>query len=157
MDGKYTVSFSDVRSLAIVCHALDLQFDTLFNSETICGSTIRITEAYNRLLHTNLLNLAIAIRVSMDGTSEYTSESSGVMACGLFEHLGTNNNGRFSIKDVCDKIIHAKKIIKHPVPGTTGLCCTLEGVYKKSQWKLDFSPGIFCETLLQILESLEAK
>ena len=74
MDGKYEIGVDHIRALAIECHALDLQFDDLFNEPTICGPSDRIYRAYNRLLSTALLNLAISIRVSLANEQEYASK-----------------------------------------------------------------------------------
>ena len=64
MDGTYRIGTDHIRSLAIECHALDVQFDRLFNCETICGYSDRIYQTYNRLLSTALLNLAVSIQCS---------------------------------------------------------------------------------------------
>ncbi len=53
----------------------------------------------------------------------YRSVSSGIGACGLFEAGAPRKDGSFSIKDVCDKIIHANDIFKPIEPGVRGACC----------------------------------
>jgi hypothetical protein len=42
MDGTYRIGTDHIRSIAIQCHALDVQFDRLFSCETICGYSDRI-------------------------------------------------------------------------------------------------------------------
>src|SRR6266567_892831 len=103
MDGRYNVGIDHIRTLAITCHALDGQFDTLFSSQTICGRSSRISDSYRRLFSVSLLNLAISIRVSLSGESEYTKENSGVEACGAFENGAPKEDGGFTVKDVCEK------------------------------------------------------
>jgi len=45
MDGKYEIGRDHIRALAIECHALDVQFDRLFNAPTICGASDRVYRA----------------------------------------------------------------------------------------------------------------
>ena len=71
MDGYYNIDTNHIRALAIQCHALDLQFDRLFNKESICGDSVRIYETYTRLLSAGLLNLAISIRISLREKPQY--------------------------------------------------------------------------------------
>ena len=107
MDGTYDIGIAHIRALAIQCHALDVQFDRLFNSPTICDKSESIHQVYNRLLSTTLLNLAISIRVSFSKEPEYKERSERFTASGLFLEGGPQSKaGGFSVKDICDKIIH---------------------------------------------------
>jgi hypothetical protein len=156
MDGKLNVGLDRVRTLAILCHALDIQFDRLFNSETICGKQPRIHEAYGRLLSENLLNLAVSIRVSLSDEADYRTHDSGIMNAGLLERKDDRNDtGRFSIKDVCDKIIHAERIYKPQEDGVQGAGCTLSGHERDQAWDLHLGVQIFCEYVLKWLEEIE--
>ena len=155
MDGTYRIGTDHIRSLAIQCHALDLQFDLLFNDSTICGYSDRIYETYNRLLSTALLNLAVSIRVSLNGEPLYKSRESGIGACGLFEDDGPHGDGSFSIKDVCDKLIHADQIRKPIEPGVRGAGCQLIGFYQRKQWELGLGVQILAEWVLKWLDEID--
>ena len=155
MDGTYTIGTDHIRALAIQCHALDLQFDRLFNSETICGYSDRIYQTFNRLLSTALLNLAVSIRVSLSKEPEYTSLSSGIDACGLFTDTGPHGNGSFSIKDVCDKLIHADRIWKPLEPGVRGAGCTLDGRHHGKPWQFGLGVQILGEWVLKWVDEID--
>ncbi len=157
MDGRYNVGIDHIRSLAITCLALDGLFDALFNSQTICGYSLRISDSYDRLFSVSLLNLAISIRVSLSGEPEYKMKNLGVAACGAFEFGGPNKDGEFTIKDVCDKIIHATKISKPIERGVVGACSKLSGHNNKEPWEFDLGVGIFCEWVLKWLEDIEVR
>lgn len=156
MDGTYTIGTDHIRALAIQCHGLDLQFDRLFNSETICGYSDRIYQVFNRLLSTALLNLAVSIRISLSREPDYTSCSSGIDASGLFTEGGPNGNGSFSIKDVCDKLIHADRIWKPIEPGVRSAGCTLEGdTYRGNPWQLGLGVQILGEWVLRWVDEID--
>jgi hypothetical protein len=157
MDGRYKIGTDHIRALAIQCHALDIQFDRLFNEDTICGRLTRIYETYNRLLSTSLLNLAISIRVSLSSEHEYSRLDSGITNCGLFENEGPHGNGSFSIKDVCDKLIHAQQIFKSIEPGAQGACCTLTGRYGVERWEFGLGVQILSEYVLKWLDEIDER
>lgn len=150
MDGRYNVGTDHIRMLTISCHALDAEFDRLFNSETICGQSKRIEDAYERLLSANLINLAVSIRVSALRNEAQYAATGFVEACGLFD-----DNDSFSIKDVCDKIIHADTIQKLPEPGVKGACFELKGTHWKKPWNFGLGVTIFCEYILLWLDQIE--
>ena len=157
MDGMYRLGTETVRPLALMCHALDSQFDRLFNSETICEKSPALSEAYERLFATSLLNLAISIRVGLSGNSDYVSKTNGLGACGFLE-VGTSPNVKvFSIKDVCDKIIHADQIFKPIEHSVKGACCRLQGTKGDSPWQFELGVSIFCEYVFDWLDKIEAK
>lgn len=58
MDGTYEIGTDHIRALAIQSHALDVQFDKLFNSETICDKSEATIRTYNRLLSTTLFSVS---------------------------------------------------------------------------------------------------
>jgi len=155
MDGTYRIGTDHIRALAIQCHALDVQFDRLFNGATLCGHSDRIYQTYNRLLSTSLLNLAVSIRVSLSGDQEYTSRTNSIGACGLFTGPGPHGDGSFSIKDVCDKLIHADQIRKPIEPGVQGAGCDLVGSYRGETWQLGLGVQILSEWVLKWLDEID--
>jgi hypothetical protein len=157
VDGIYKISTDHVRTLALRCHAYDLQFDRLFNSQSICGPSKRTYDAYNRELSASLLNLAISIRVSLGSDPEYERRNSGIGNAGLFEDRAPHRDGTFSIKDVCDKLIHARSISKPLEQGAVGACCKLVGSYRGKAWELDLGVQIFSEYVLKWLDDIDAR
>lgn len=155
MDGAYSIGTDHIRALALQCHALDLQFDRLFNTDTICGNSDKIYQTYNRLLSINLLNLAISIRVELKSEAKYTQKDGEIAACALFENGKPKDQGRFSIKDLCDKLIHAESIRKPREKSVEGASCDLSGSYQGHQWHLGLGVQIFCEFVLQWLDEID--
>ena len=157
MDGTYEIGIDHIRSLAIQCHALDLQFDRLFNSQTICGQSDRIKSTYNRLFSTSLLNLAVSIRVSLSDEPEYKKRDGYVSPAGLFDKGAPQKDGNFSFKDICDKLIHAERIDKTIEEGVVGSCCKLYGTYNRKPWEFGLGVQIFSEYILDWLEKLDSR
>jgi len=155
MNGKYNVGIDHIRSLAITCHALDGQFDKLFNAGAICGNSQKVVASYDQLLSVSLLNLAIFVRVALSNEPAYRSATSGATACGLFETGAPEKDGGFSIKDVCDKLIHADNIFKPVEPGVEGACCRLRGTYREKPWEFSLGVSIFSEIVLKWLDDIE--
>jgi hypothetical protein len=150
MEGAYKVRTDDIRAMAITCHALDVQFDALFNRPTICDHSERLHQAYDGLYHASLLQLAISIRVSLSQEDDYHSVTSGVGACGQFEEPRS-----FSAKDVCDKIIHAKSVFKPVEEGVHGACAELRGTQAGTPWIFGLSVSLFSEWVLAWLDRIE--
>jgi hypothetical protein len=140
--------------LAIECHAYDVQFDRLFNQTTIFGVSSSVYPTYNRLLSSALLNLAIAIRVALSSELEYRDKSY-VTPAALFLEGGPHADGTFSIKDLCDKLIHADKVWKPIEPGVQNAGCELVGYHGKKKWVVGLGVQIFCECVLKWLDEIE--
>jgi len=155
MDGRYRIGTERIRSLAVTCHALDTQFDRLFNAETICGKSDALFNSYNELFATHLLSLAISIRVALSDLPEYRSMTSGVRSCGLFDAGAPREDGGFAVKDVCDKVIHADDIFKPVETGVRGAGSRLRGTHYGKPWEFGLGVSIFCEYLLDWLDRIE--
>jgi hypothetical protein len=110
--GTHKVSFEDVRRLAIECYTLAHSGMTLLESEYE-DSEGRTAAIYETLLSEKLLHLAIAIRTKFYQGTDHRRTS------GFLEDTGTYVKGvsakdeaehAFTLKDVCDKIIHANSV-----------------------------------------------
>ena len=88
---------------------------------------------------------------------EYKSTSSGISACGLFTHEGPHGDGSFSIKDVCDKLIHADRISKSIEPGVRGAGCTLVGTYQHKKWEFGLVVQVLSEWILKWLDEIDTR
>lgn len=156
MDGKYEVGLDHIRALAIQCHALDLQFDHLFNEPTIGGTTEQTYRTYNRLFSTSLLNLAISIRVSLSTEPEYSL--GGLVSPAVLLLDGESLQGHdFTIKDICDKLIHAEAIHKPREPMARGAGCELSGRHLGKTWKLGLGVRIFSEYVVAWVDQIELR
>jgi hypothetical protein len=156
MDGSYEIGFEHIRSLAIQCHALDVDFDYLFNEPTIQLRYDVTYRTFNRLFSTSLLNLAISIRVSLSKEPEYFEKGRVSPAVLLLEGVAPKG-GDFAIKDLCDKLIHAERIVKPIEPMARGAGCELAGTYNGKPWKIGLGVRIFSEYVLEWMDQLERR
>lgn len=108
----------------------------------------------------NLLNLAITLRTKFYQGSDHTSTVPYVSHCGLLYKYRDNNEEtiNFSIKDICDKIIHADSVIRYleneiKLPTTT-FCGTAQN--GKSSWELSMSVSLFTEGVLNWIHDVES-
>jgi len=159
--GVHKQPFNLIRSNAIICHALDLSSHRLFLNSTYNNKKNEVKELYDVLLSTHLLQLAVAIRINIyqgltcDGISSY------VMHCGFLDITkdGKEETKEFSIKDVCDKIIHAKKIERKigdcDKNNGSSSVMMLQGTHYGKQWNCSLSVNLFCEAVLNWLDDIE--
>jgi hypothetical protein len=158
--GKHKQSLDLIRSLAITSHALDLSAEHLFVSGTYNNKGPFVKEIYDGLLSTHLLQLAVAIRTNIyQGLLEGDSEKF-VTHCGFLdiEDGEKERTVPFSIKDVCDKIIHADKISRELSDESVGSgrsVTVILGSRGKEKWKMSISIELFCEAVLNWLDDVD--
>ena len=152
---SHRVSYDAIRALAIEYHALELSASTLFFEGTHKPS--RSTKiAYEELVTTKLLMLAISLRTKFyQGTSCADTEKY-VVDCGFLDVTsnGVEKSRAFSIKDICDKIIHTDELAREITDGNNGFTTTLSGKQGSSPWKLYISLSLFTEAVLNWLDDL---
>lgn len=155
--GKYKMSFDRIRSLAIQCHALDLSAYHLLLNSTHRDIQGRSKVLYTELLTEQLLTLAIAIRTKFYQGTPHDTTSEYVQHCGLFYRYkgGTEEPALFTIKDICDKIIHADSVSKCLEQGVEKATITLRGQQRDVEWELGFSVNLFCEGVLNWLQAIQ--
>lgn len=151
----HRVSYESIRSLAIECHALDLSAYTLFVDGTHQPSRSTMV-AYEELVAEKLLMLAIAIRTKFYQGVSYLDTAKYVIDCGFLDVTtkGLEVTRAFSIKDICDKVIHAELVKRDLTDGNNGLVTTLSGSQVGSTWKLHLSISLFTEGVLNWLDEL---
>ncbi len=157
--GKHKQSFDLIRSLAITCHALDLSAEKLFVFGTFENATMATKDAFDTLLSANLLHLAVAIRTNIYQRS--LNDQREIGHCGFLD-VNTKNGTEtrtFSIKDVCDKIIHAYEIHRELQESVehSRTVTIVRGEQGGHNWELSFSIELFCEELLNWLDDLATR
>ena len=157
--GKHKQSFDLIRSLAITCHALDLSGDHLFLTGTYNRKPSRTKEICDELLSTSLLNLAVALRTNIYQGSLTVDTRDYFTHCGFLDVGGEGNMTpvRFSLKDVCDKIIHADTIFRELLDEPSGpsrSVTIIQGSYKGNKWEMSLSVELFCEAILNWLDGI---
>lgn len=159
--GTHKVTFEVVRSLAIQCHALDISAYHLFVDSTHSDKGDKTKATYEELMTSQLLALAIALRTKFyqgfdhKNTIPYVSPSSL-----LYKYKkNTQETLEFSMKDVCDKIIHADRVLRHMDDGVEKPTTTLRGKDNrdKSEWELSMSVSLFAEAVLNWAQDVDVE
>jgi hypothetical protein len=154
--GKHQISFESIRRLAIECHALDAGAIELLVDTTV-NAPGKIQTVYEELFSEKLLSLAVGIRTKFYQGTKHEGTEKYVSHCGFLFSFKDGNEKitGFSIKDICDKIIHADNLSRNMRNGTRHPITKLNGQFGKEPWELQFSTGLFCEGVLNWVESLE--
>ncbi|BAZ94906.1 cation/multidrug efflux pump [Thiohalobacter thiocyanaticus] len=158
--GTHKVTYDLLRTLAIQCHALDLAAYHLFVDSTCHGGLEKTKAAYQELFTASLLNLAIGLRTKFYQGVDHASTVAYVSNCGFLYKYRNNADllTNFSIKDVCDKIIHADSVSRYlengvKIPTTTFRGAEQEG---KRSWELSMSVSLFSEGVLNWIDGVES-
>jgi hypothetical protein len=156
--GRHVQPVATIRELAILCHALDESAQTLFYSGTYSNRFSATKAVYDALLSRNLIHLAIAIRTNLYQGSLQDPGASHVTHCGFLDVAtkGQTVTRPFTIKDVCDKIIHANTVgrqLNRPDEARTVL--ELTGEQRGEPWRLDVSIELFSAAVLNWLDDVE--
>jgi hypothetical protein len=149
--GQHAVSLSGIRALAIECHALDLSAKELLLFSIHRDDNGLTRAAYDELLTNKMLSLAIALRTKFYQGVPYAGTERYMESVGFLElKTKTMTKGwKFTIKDVCDKIIHADTVTRQYEGDCTQPVTLLEGIGPgTTRWTLGFSLATFADCLL---------
>lgn len=111
--GTHKVSYEAIRRLSIECYALARSGQSLLQTSAYEDRYGRTKALYEELFSEKLLQLAIAIRTKFYQGADHRRTS------GFLEDTGTLFKGTsaedettppYTLKDVCDKIIHATAV-----------------------------------------------
>lgn len=153
--GTHRVSVDLIRRLAVECHALDVAAVRLLIDTTV-DKPERVKNTYEELFSEKLLSLAVAIRTKFYQGLQSKGTEKFVLHSAFLIETEKEVIKDFTIKDVCDKIIHAESITRVLDDGTAQPTTQVRGTYKNTQWVLHISTGLFCEGILNWLESVAA-
>jgi hypothetical protein len=144
--------------MALRCYALDVAAEPLLLNGTHTDLNGKTKAEYEELYSTELLSLAIALRTLFYQGMDPKGSASFVAASGLLYRYNSlaEETVPFTVKDVCDKIIHATTISKHLERGIANSATMLEGAETRgTSWQLSFSVTLFVEGLLEWLNTQE--
>jgi hypothetical protein len=157
--GHHKQDFNEIRRLCLICHGLDLTTSSLSLSTSRLVMSENVEDTLHNLVSSNLLSLVIAIRVNLyqnvikEPNLELPDSSWLYYDAKLIERPAT-------LKQVCDKIIHADSFSKTVPP--TGLidpeykiAVQFKGVEHKKSWTLNVVLERFVEDILSLLDSIE--
>nr|WP_319491062.1 hypothetical protein [uncultured Desulfobacter sp.] len=157
---KHKQDFSEIRRLCLQCHGLDLTSTKLFASSSGSGVSLETKSVLHSMLSGSLLNLAVSIRVNL---YQDNFENELIPLSSLAASILTEDNLEYkeiTIKDVCDKIIHADSVTK-PIISNEHLdkdhhvCIQFKGKHHKRFWTMDICLDLFAEHVLSMLDKLE--
>jgi len=160
---NYKVDFNEIRRLALICHGLDLTTNSFSKGESEIVLSENLENSLQLLISSNLLNLAIAIRVNIyqsNISSSHFKINEGATI--YYDDASPLIESPATLKQVCDKIIHAdtvEKLIypKELVPVDCKVTLQLKGKERNRKWTLNLVLEIFTEQLLKTLDNLETK
>ena len=156
--GQHAVSFQAVRALAIECHALDLSAYDLLLFPVHNDSRGLTRTTYDELLTSKMLALAIALRTKFyQGVPHEGTESYLAHVCAYEQERKGTAESHLTLKDACDKIIHADSVVRQFKEEQQRPLTILTGVAQdKAKWTLSFSLAHFADSILWWLEDVEA-
>lgn len=100
--------------------------------------------------------LAISLRIKFyQGVSD-SDTNDYVIDCGFLDSStkGALIEQSFSIKDVCDKLIHADAVERKFTDSESGLLTILRGSHRRSPWTFHISISLFADSVLNWLDDL---
>jgi hypothetical protein len=155
--GTHKVSYDTLRSLAIQCHALDITAYHLLFDSTHIDEDGKTKAIYEELFTNKLLALAIALRTKFYQGLDHKATIPQVSHCGfLYSYKQTEESIiNVSIKDICDKIIHADSVSRFLEQGIDKPTTTLQGRYKGNNWELSMSVSLFAEAVLNWVQIVQ--
>ena len=157
--GKHKISLANVRSMAIQCYALDVAAFPLLQGGTHTDRGGKTKEAYEELFTAQLLAFAIALRTKFYQGLDHKTTVRYIQAAGfLFKNNSCGEKTlAFSIKDVCDKIIHADTISRYLELGISKPSTSFCGKDSRdnSTWECAISVTLFVEGVLEWLQDVE--
>jgi len=105
------------------------------------------------------LNLAVALRVNIYQGKMTGPKYAKLLHCGFLYDDNDLVSKEFTIKDVCDKIIHADTVSKEALPphilGDSKMTMQFKGKHNRKSWTLDLSVELFTEAVLNFVDELE--
>lgn len=158
---RHRQDFNEVRRLCLLCHGLDLSSSSLFTKSTYKSASENTKSVLHSMLSSSLLNLSVAIRINIyQGNLQGQDEPLDTLSAGFYEDKELIVKP-ITIKDVCDKIIHADSVTKPILPAElleddVKITFQFKGVHRKAAWTLDLCLETFTESVLQLLDRIES-
>jgi len=158
--GQHRQDLNEVRRLCLICHGLDLTSDKLFSDSTY-NEKLSITRGiFQNLVSSSILSLAVSIRINLYQNNFKDIANVDLSHCAHYYSHSNMKQKEISIKDVCDKIIHANDFFKNAFPkelnlGEHKVWSQFNGVHRKENWTLNISVEHFVEAVLNYLDVIE--
>lgn len=158
---KHTIDFNEIRRLALICHGLGYSTSSFSRKNSNITLNENLSFILKNLLSSNLLNLAIAVRVNIYQLNikkpDFKMKNS---AWFYLDDAIPLKEQPITLKDLCDKIIHAdtvEKLIYREglISDDCHIALQLRGKQFKKKWTVNVVLEKFAEELLNILDELD--
>jgi len=157
---EHKQDFDLVRRLCLECHGLDLTSNYLYSNTDDSFPSRNTSEILGGMISSCLLNLTVAIRINIyQGKIDGKKERLGLIEASYYEDDDLMLK-QTTVKDVCDKIIHANSVSMTAFPfgdRSSGVLNTVQfkGTYQGKNWTLDLCMEVFAESVLRLLDRIE--
>ncbi|WP_434929893.1 hypothetical protein ACRWQM_10175 [Shewanella sp. HL-SH5] len=157
--GYHKQDFNEIRRLCLICHGLDLTTSSLSSTTSRLIMSKSVENTLHNLVSSNLLSLVIAIRVNLyQGVIDQPNLDLPDSAWLYYDAKLVEQPA--TLKQVCDKIIHADSFSKTvPPSGLIDPDCRIavqfKGVEFKKAWTLNVVLESFVEDILTLLDSID--
>jgi len=159
---RHRQDFNEIRRLSLICHGIDFTTSSFSSDNCRLKITENLESALQNLISSSLLNLAVAIRVNL--YQEAISNPNIELPESSWLYYDKELIDRpATLKQVCDKIIHADTVAKPVLPeglwkGDSKIAIQFKGVeFGKKEWTLNIVLERFTEDVLNLLDEIEAK
>lgn len=160
--GTHKISFDSIRRLAIECYSLTFSSISLLHLPDYEDATGKTRDAFEQLLTDKILQLAISIRTKFYQGEDHRRTSGFLENTGFlvkFSSFEESKSLPFTLKDICDKIIHASSVhlVLDPELDANFIeLCGIQKVNGKPQnWTLTlFMPDV-CEGILGWIDKVD--
>jgi len=159
---RHRQDFSELRRLCLICHGIGFTTSSFSSDDCRLKITENLESALQNLISSSLLSLAVAVRVNLyqEAISNPNIELPGSSWLYFDKEL---IDRPATLKQVCDKIIHADAVAKPVLPeglwkGDSKIAIQFKGVEpRKKAWTLNIALESFAEDILNLLDEIEAK
>jgi hypothetical protein len=157
---KHRQSFDEIRRLCFICNGLDRASSYIFTESTYTEPSDQSKLVLQNLLSSSLLHLAVSVRINLyQGIIENRPIPLETMAADYYEDDKLIVRC-VSIKDVCDKIIHADTVTKpifkkFPLEKDEKITFQLKGSNREKLWTLNLCLELFTEIVLKMVDEIE--
>ena len=158
----YKVTFESIRRLTIECYALASSAHLLLRDEGNAPPSDRTQSLYEEIFSEKLLQLAISIRTRFYQGADHRRTSGFMEQTGeLFKWVSGQDEAAhpYTLKDVCDKIIHANTVFIESFMSSENTFIALSGEHRIAGqiqgWAMNIFPIDLCEGILGWLDTIE--
>lgn len=147
---RLNMSWDRIVELAIQCHAIDATAHSLFEDSTV-NEKDTVKSIYEELMSKSLIDLAMAMRLKFyQGIDDKCTYKFSLHAGLMYKNPNNpdEKSTHFTLKDICDKIIHADSVFKSTSETDPFTITLLVGRERGVEWHLHLSITLFTQGVI---------